>query len=325
MTFSEISDWAGVFALLLFCVAATLRASKLLRSNAHFATRLAKESEIRTEVCQVALPVVVTDRLGQFVSGLKPEDFSVFENGKPQMISAFGNENLSMTVGLVVDSSESMRTKRGEVRAAAMSFAESSNPDDEIFVVNFNERASLSWPPNVFFPSNVDQLEATLAKYHPQGETALYDAIFLAMKQLKLGSRERKSLLVISDGEDNASRISSQQVLAAAESNNFVSIYILAIQNKENIDSNGEFLNRLAKVTGGKAHFIGCRSEVSRIGRQIAREVHEQYTLVYWPSPVAHNGAFRTIRVVAQTPAQSKLLVHTRASYLAQKDPVPSL
>jgi Ca-activated chloride channel homolog len=324
MGFREIYDWAGVLALLLFCAAATLRASRLLRSHLHVVTGLAKEREIRTDVWRVALPVVVTDRLGQFVSGLKPEDFLVFENGRPQVISAFGNEDLPMTVGLVVDSSESMRAKRGEVRAVAMSFVESSNPEDEIFVMNFNERASLSLPPNVFLPNNVDRLEATLAKYRPEGETALYDAIFLAMKQLKLGIRKRKSLLVISDGDDNASRISSQQVLAAAEGNS-VPIYILVIQDKDSIDTNGAFLNQLAEVTGGKAHFIACRNEVSGIGRQIAREVREQYTLVYSPSPVGQNGAFRTIRVVAQTPAQGKLLVRTRASYLAQKDPVLSL
>jgi Ca-activated chloride channel homolog len=324
MGFREISDWAGVLALLLLCAAATLRASRLLRSHLHAVSRLAKEREIRTDVSRVALPVVVTDRLGQFVSGLKPEDFLVFENGKRQVISAFGNEHLPMTVGLVIDSSESMSAKRGEVRAVAISFVESSSPEDEIFVVNFNERDSLNLPPSVFFPTNVDQLEATLAKYHPEGETALYDAIFLAMKQLKMGIRVRKSLLVISDGDDNASRTSSQQVLAAAERNS-VLIYVLVIQDKDSIDTNGAFLNQLAEVTGGKAHFTACRNEVSSIGRQIAREMREQYTLVYWPSHVGHNGVFRTIRVVAQTPAQGKLLVRTRASYLAQQDTVANL
>ena len=323
MDYREISDWAGVLALLLFCAAATLRASNLLRSNSHVVTGLAKEKEMPTNVCQISLPVVVTDRLGQFVSGLKPEDFSVFENGKPQVISAFGSEDLPATVGLVLDSSASMRAKRGDVRAAAIGFAESSNPEDEIFVVNFNEGASLSSPPTVSFPSNVDQLEAALAKYHPEGETALYDAIFLAMKQLKLGTRERKALLVISDGDDNASRISSQQVLAAAEGNS-VPIYVLVVRDKGGIDTKAAFLNQLAEITGGRAHAIACRTEVSSIGRQIAREVREQYTLVYSPSPLAHNGAFRTIRVVAHTPAQSKLLVRTRASYLAQSDGAPS-
>jgi Ca-activated chloride channel homolog len=324
MSFREIADWAGVLVLLLFCAAATLRASRLLRSNSHLVTRLTKERDFRTEVCQVALSVVVTDRLGQFVSGLKPEDFMVFENGKPQVISAFGNEDLPMTVGLVLDSSASMRAKRGEVRAAAISFAESSNPEDEIFVVNFNERTSLSLPPNVFFTSNMNELEATLAKYHPEGETALYDAIFLALKRLKLGTRERKFLLVISDGDDNASRISSQQILATAEGNS-VPISVLIVQDKDSIDTNAAFLNQLAEVTGGKAHFIACRNEVSSIGRQIARELREQYTLVYSPYHVENNGAFRTIRVVAQTPVQGKLLVRTRASYLAQKDSVPAL
>ena len=319
MSSREISDLAGILALLLFCAAATLRASKLLRSASNAINGVVRHKEAHPPVSRVTLPVTVTDRLGQFVSGLRQEDFLIFENGKPQVISAFRNEDLPMTVGLVIDSSESMRAKCSEVRAAVMSFAESRNSEDEILVVKFNERASLGWPPNMFFNNNVEQLQAALAKHSPEGETALYDAIFLAMKQLELGTRERKSLLVISDGDDNASRISSQQVLAAAERNS-VPIYVLVFQDHTSINSQAAFLTQLAETTGGRAHFIGRRKKASSIAKQIARELREQYTLVYSPSHLDHNGAFRTIRVVAQTSAQGKLLVRTRPSYLAQKD-----
>ncbi|MGB9511906.1 MAG: VWA domain-containing protein, partial [Candidatus Acidiferrum sp.] len=226
-------------------------------------------------------------------------------------------EDVPMTLGLVVDSSESMRAKSTEVRAVAMNLAESSNASDEIFVVTFNGRVCLSLPPNIPFTNNVEQLEAALHKSAPEGETALYDAILLAMKHLELSTRERKSILLISDGDDNASRISAHQVLAAAK-RNFAPIYVLGIQHDGYFDTNATFLNQLAEVTGGRAHFIARRDPLSDIARQIARELREQYILVYSPSNGKCDEPFRTIRVVAQTPAQGTLLVRTRPGYQAQ-------
>lgn len=324
MTARAIGDYAGLIALLLLCIAATLRASRVLGARVRSGTDLERRKDFGSQIAQVALPVAVTDRCGQFVSGLRQNDFRVFENGTPQTISAFSEEHLPVTVGLVLDASESMRAKRPEVAAAAISFIESSHAGDEIFVVNFNERALFGLPSNVLFSNNVSQLEEAIRGSCAEGETALYDAILLAMERLKLGTRERKSLLVISDGDDNKSRGTFREVLAAAE-RDFVLIYTLAIVDKEEAENSCALLQQLATLTGGTARVIRRLHDIRNVGPQIARELHEQYTLVYSPSNVSVDGTFRTVRVVAQTPAQAKLCVRTRVGYVAADSTATSM
>ncbi len=323
MNSRAVGDYVGLIALLLFCIVATVRASRLLGMRANTGKILQRREETSSHISKVALPVVVTDRLGQFVSGLKENDFRVFENGTPQTISAFREEYQPVTMGLVLDASESMRTKRSAVTTAAVSFIEASKPGDELFVVNFNERAFLGLPSDVSFSNNVALLEDAVRGSHPEGETALYDAILLAMKRLQLGTRERKSLLVISDGDDNASRGTFRQVLAAAQ-RNFALICTLEIVDTEIIGGNA-LLQQLANLTGGTARVIRRSQDISSVGRQIAREIHEQYTLVYSPSNVTVDGTFRTVRVVAQTPAEAKLSVRTRVGYVAKDATTTSL
>lgn len=318
----EIAEYGALLALLLFCIVGTLRASKLLRQRSKgFLLGTASATDSASPVSLVALPVVVTDRRGQLVSGLKQDDFLVFEDGKPQMICAFREEDLPVSVGLVVDSSESMRPKRREVTQAAISFVERSNRDDEIFVVNFNDHVSLGLPANVPFTNDVRLLEEAVRKSPPEGETALYDAVLLALKQVQLGTRERRSLLIISDGDDNASRTNSDQLLAVAETN-AVLIYALAVFEGTQVESHAAFLTQLTKVTGGNAYLLNSATELPELGQQIARELRSQYTLLYSPSNTKRDGAFRSIRVVAQTPAQGKLFVRTRTGYRAATDSV---
>jgi Ca-activated chloride channel homolog len=317
----EIAEYAALLAVLLLCIVATLRASKLLRQRSKGLLGAANATDRPSAVSLVALPVVVTDRRGQLVSGLKQDDFLVFEDGKPQVICAFREEDLPVSVGLVVDSSESMRLKRREVTQAAISFVERSNRDDEIFVVNFNDQVSLGLPANVPFTNDIRLLEDAVQKSPPEGETALYDAVLAALKHVQLGTRERRSLVIISDGDDNASRSTFDQLLAAAETNG-VLIYALAVFDSSQIESNAAFLTQLAKVTGGNAYLLNSATELPELGPQIARELRSQYTLLYSPSNTKRDGAFRTIRVVAQTPAQGKLFVRTRTGYRAALDSV---
>lgn len=315
MSSNAIGDYAGIIALLLFCLAAMLRASKTLEPKTAVRRQNQKLKDGVAQRSLITLPVVVTDRRGQFVSGLQKDDFRVFEDGRPQPICKVIGQDFPVTVGLILDASESMRTNRNDVTAAAMGFIESTNPRDEIFVVNFNDRASLGLPPNIRFTNNLEELEQAIRVHPLEGETALRDAILLALERVKLGTRQRKSLLVISDGEDNASRVSCEEVVAIAGRNS-IPIYALEIADKHQISSNPDLLGQLANITGGTVHIVKCAKEISQMGPQIARELREQYTLVYSSSNSGSDGSFRTVRVVAETAAEAKLIVRTRIGYL---------
>ena len=168
---------------------------------------------ISVDVALVVLHATVTDRQGGFVSDLGQQDFEVYENGGPQSIRLFKNEDIPVTVGLVVDHSTTMRPKLDQVTAAARTFAQSSNRQDEMFVVNFNEKVSLGLPATVRFTSSAAELESAIAAAPTEGETALYDAIAKGLEELRAGSRDKKVLIVISDGGDNVSAHSLAQVM----------------------------------------------------------------------------------------------------------------
>ncbi len=165
-----------------------------------------KDFTLSLDVQLVALNVTVLDRKGSFVPGLTKENFQVFENGQPQEIQLFYNEDVPLTIGLVVDSSGSMRDRRREVVSAALAFVEASKPEDEMFVVNFNEEVQLGLAPDQPFSSNVAQLREALSRLVVRGQTSLYDALWLAMEHLKKGRHDKKALVVLSDGADNASK-----------------------------------------------------------------------------------------------------------------------
>ena len=161
---------------------------------------------ISVSVDMVVLHATVRDRRGILVSGLGKDDFQVYEDGVLQQIESFSHEDIPVTVGLVVDNSGSMRPKRSEVIAASLAFARSSNAEDQIFVVSFNEKVSFGLPADTPFTDKVDQLESALSKTAADGQTALYDAVAAALDHLKKGDRDKKVLIVISDGGDNASK-----------------------------------------------------------------------------------------------------------------------
>jgi Ca-activated chloride channel homolog len=278
---------------------------------------------LRSEVDLVVLPVTVTDHQGQFVSGLTEGDFRIYENGHLQSISLFDHSDVPVTVGLVVDSSGSMRPNRSEVAEAARDFLTSSNPQDEIFVVNFNERVSLGLPPSVPFTSNATQLEAAVLQGPSTGMTALYDATVFALKHLALGTNDKKALIIISDGGDNSSYEDFRQVLAAAQHGNAI-LYAIGILNEAEADVNPGVLRKLAKATGGEAYFPKSAEDLPGICQQIARDLREQYTIAYVPTDKNHDGTYRAIRVSVHAPGKRALVVRTRAGYFAPSDSVGS-
>jgi Ca-activated chloride channel homolog len=276
---------------------------------------------ISVEVSLVVLNATVTDRRGGFVSNLREQDFEVYEDGVRQRIRLFTHEDIPVTVGLVVDHSGSMGPKLAEVTAAARSFVQSSNREDQMFVVNFNENVTLGLPDAIRFTDSSTELERAIGKPPATGRTALYDAIAKALEELQAGSRDKKVLVVVSDGGDNASmRSSLTQVVNMADRSSAI-IYTIGIFDKDDPDQNPGVLKRLAQATGGEAFLPDQLSETVAICARIARDIRHQYTIGYVPTNAKRDGAYRTIRVVARAKGHDRLSVRTRAGYRAGGEP----
>jgi VWFA-related protein len=271
---------------------------------------------IAVDVPLVVLQATVTDRQGSVVTNLGERDFQVYENGVPQHIQLFKNEDIPVAVGLVIDHSASMSPKLAEVTAAARAFVRSSNREDEVFVVNFNEIASLGLPPSVRFTDSTADLERAIMASPTRGQTALYDAIGKALEQLQTGSRDKKVLIVVSDGGDNASKLGLDQVMKLAEESSAV-IYTVGLFDEQDPDRNPGVLKRVARATGGEAFLPGELGEVVAICERIARDIRHQYTFGYAPSNPARDGSYRAIRVLARSNGPGKLSVRTRKGYIA--------
>jgi Ca-activated chloride channel family protein len=263
----------------------------------------------------VTLAITVVNRDGTFVEGLRPEHFNVFDNGERTPIEFFSSEDLPATIGLVIDSSGSMRDKREQVTAAATAFAALSHPLDELFTINFNERVWPGLPPAVEFTADRDQLRVALAGAPAQGMSAVYDAVDRALAYLEHGTRDRKALIVVSDGGDNASAHSLDQVLQRARRSTAI-VYAVTIFDRDDHDARPRILKRLARDTGGEAFTPRGASEVVQSFEQIARELRSGYTIGIQP-PDRIDGNFRSIRVVADAGDGRTLVARTRAGYYA--------
>jgi VWFA-related protein len=275
---------------------------------------------ISVDVALVVLHVTVSDRKGGFVSDLREQDFVVYEDGVPQHIQLFRNEDSPVTVGLVVDHSTTMLPKLAEVAAAAHTFVRSSNPEDEVFVVNFNEKVSLGLPSLLRFTNKTAILEYAITTAPTGGQTALYDAIAKALEELQAGSRDKKVLIVISDGGDNVSVHTREQLMTLAGQSSAI-IYTIGIYDEADPTRDLGMLRRLAQTTGGEAFFPEELSDVVAICARIARDIRHQYTIGYVPLNPSRDGAQHAIRVVAGRKDSDRLTVRTRTSYVAGGEP----
>jgi VWFA-related protein len=271
---------------------------------------------ISVDVALVVLHATVTDRHGAAVSNLREHDFAVYEDGVPQSIRLFKSEDIPVTVGLVVDHSTTMRPKLAEVTTAAMSFVRFSNPQDEMFVVNFNEKVILGLPGKARFTNSATDLEHAIVRVPTEGQTALYDAIAKGLEELQAGTRDKKAMIVVSDGGDNASVHTEAQVMKLAEQSSAI-IYTVGLFDENDPDRNPGVLNRLARATGGEAFLPDQPSEVVGICERIARDIRSQYTIGYVPINPARDGAYRAIRVHAGLKDHEGLHVRTRTGYIA--------
>lgn len=268
---------------------------------------------IRTTSRLVLLDASVKSPAGGFVSGLTKDSFKAYEDGKLQQITQFGGADQPVTVGIAVDESGSMGPKRQEVIAAAIEFIRASNPHDEIFIVNFNEKARRGLPDIVPFSDNITELGKALWRGRPEGRTALYDAIELSLHQLDMGRRDRKALVVISDGGDNVSTHKWPEVTHDVLGS-LVTIYTVGIFDEEDPERNPAVLRKLAQVSGGAAYFPHTLDEVVPVCQQIAKDIRERYTIGYIPP--SEGKPMRHVKVEAFSPEHVKLNVRTRGSYM---------
>ena len=281
--------------------------------------RLCAQSDFQVDVNLVVLHATVADHAGKFIRDLPRDEFHVSEDGQPQQLSLFRQEDVPVAVGLVVDNSGSMRRKLPDVVAAADAFARSSNPHDDMFVVNFNENVSLGLPAGDAFVSDPNKLQSAMLRIHANGETALYDALAKGLEHLGQSPLQKKVLIVLSDGGDNASTRAFSQVLTAVQESNVI-VYTVGLFDEYDKDRNPGVLKRLAKLSGGEAFFPEEISAVTNVLEAISRDIRNQYTLGYIPSNSKRDGTYRNVSVKIANPHANRWTVRTRMGYVASKE-----
>ena len=292
--------------------------------SAQAAAQSEQSKHLKSIVDLVVLHATVVDAKGQFVPGLTQDNFQVYEDKVQQKVSVFSSEDVPVTMGLVIDNSASMKEKRPQVNAAALSFVRTSNAADEIFVVNFNDEYYLDLDED--FTSNQQELHEALEKIDTRGSTALHDAIVASLDHLKKGHKDKRVLLVITDGDDDASSKSFAYTLKAAVDSNAV-IYAIGVfsdddrkNNKKMVRKSTKDLTELAEATGGLAFFPPRLEDVDPVCVQVARDIRNQYTLGYYPTNTATDGTFRAVKVdLIEPKGKGKLSLRTRSGYYARK------
>jgi VWFA-related protein len=273
---------------------------------------------IKINVNLVVLHTTVLDDRGKFVDGLKEENFRVFEDKAEQKLSVFKREDVPVSMGLVIDNSGSMRDKRPRVNEAALTLVQASNPQDESFVVNFNDDYYLDLDKD--FTSSVPELKEALERIDARGSTALYDAIIGSLDHLKKGHKDKKVLLVVTDGEDNVSRNSLEKTVREIQKSNVViySIGLFSDEDKKNRKKAMRALKDISAASGGVAFFPENVDDVHNICDQVARDIRNQYTLGYYPTNTKKDGTFRIVQVDIIPPhGKGKLTARTRNGYFA--------
>jgi VWFA-related protein len=270
---------------------------------------------LRRDVDEVLLHATVVDDKQHIITDLDKSAFTVFEDGKPQAIISFRHEDIPVAMGILIDNSGSMREKRAKVNQAALNLVRASNPQDEIFVVNFNDEYYLDQD----FTNDLLKLKEALEKIDAKGGTALFEAAVASAEHLKRNARlERKVLFIVTDGEDNASRETLEQAVKQLQQENGPSVYAIGILGDEEHPKRAKrALEIMTQRTGGLAFFPKTLDEVDEISRKVAHDIRNQYTIGYKPTNPRSSGGFRQIRVEAKVKGHNKLVVRTKSGYYA--------
>jgi Ca-activated chloride channel homolog len=268
----------------------------------------------------VVLPVSVLDKSGKLVTDLQQKAFKIFENGVEQPIKIFRREDVPISLGIIVDNSGSMREKRQRVEAASLDLVRASNPQDEVFIVNFNDDPYLDVP----FTNDIKKMEEGIARIDSRGGTAMRDAISESMDYMrKEGKRQKKVLLVITDGNDNASNVTLEKLVNRAQQNEIL-VYSIGLLNEEERREARlakRALDAISHDSGGLAFYPKGASDVDEIALQVAHEIRNQYTIAYSPTVQEMDGSFRQIKVTVNGPGHP--MVRTRTGYYATPDSGP--
>jgi Ca-activated chloride channel homolog len=277
-----------------------------------------KQGTIKVDVGLVVLHTTVLDDRGKFADGLKEENFRVFEDKVEQKLATFKREDVPVSMGLIIDNSGSMRDKRPRVNEAAITLVEASNPQDEAFVVNFNDDFYLDLDKD--FTNSVPELKEALERIDSRGSTALYDALIGSLDHLKKASKDKRVLLVVTDGEDNSSHNSLEKCIREVQKTDTViyTIGLLGDEKKRERSHAMRALKQIAEASGGLAFFPESVDDVHNICEQVAHDIRNQYTLTYYPSNTKKDGTFRAVNVQVIPPrGRGKLVARTRNGYYA--------
>ena len=269
-------------------------------------------------VQMVVLQTTVLNRKGLFVRGLRQNNFTVFDDSRQQAIKLFRHNDSPVAIGLIIDNSGSMRRKHAAVLAAAKAFARNSNQKDELFIVSFNEQITFGLPERQLFSANARELERALPLTAGGGKTALYDALETGLTHVHQLKQDAKALILISDGGDNASTHTLDQVVADA-TNSDVVIYTIGLFGKDEEETNPAFMKRIAEVTGGEAFLPARPGQAARNCKRIAQTIRNEYTLGFSPNSEGAPGKFRAVQVTAVSRRNEKLVARTRLGYTPQQ------
>ena len=271
----------------------------------------------KKEVEEVMLHATVIDDRQRLVTTLDKKAFSVFENNQPQIITSFRHEDIPVAMGIVIDNSGSMREKRDKVNKAAINLVRSSNPNDQVFVVNFNDEYYLDQD----FTSDIGKLREALEKVEARGGTALYEAIVASADHLKKnGKLDKKVLFVVTDGEDNASQETLEQAIRQLQAENGPTVYAIGLLGEEKQRRARRALQEIAARTGGVAFLPKTLDEVDEISRTVAHDIRNQYTIGYKPTTPKKVPGYRTIHVDAKERGYGKLTVRTKSGYYSGQE-----
>lgn len=270
-----------------------------------------------SQVNEVTLSATVLDARKHLVTNLDTTNFAVYEDNQPQKITSFRREDIPVSIGIVVDNSGSMRTKRAAVTKAVLNLMQASNPQDEVFVVNFNDDPYLDQD----FTNKLEPLREALDRVDSRGGTALYDAVIASADHLAKGAKkEKKVLLVVTDGVDNESRESLEQAIRKVQDDKGPTIYTIGILGDEpGIKRAKRALQSLSDQTGGVAFFPKDLAEVDEISQEVAKDIRNQYSITYKPTNPRSNGGYRKVKVEARAPGYKDLQVRTRDGYFADE------
>jgi Ca-activated chloride channel family protein len=292
--------------------AATAMQGRQAKPSSHGAYTLEVDAE------EVVLNCTVLNNKGQLVNDLNKSNFKAFEDKVPQAIISLQHQDTPVSIGLLVDNSGSMRAKRAAVASAAIDLVKASNPQDETFVINFSDQAYLDQD----FTSNLSKLQNGLARLSMSGGTALYDTVVTAADKMERSAkRPRKALIVITDGDDNASKLTLDNAIHRVQDKQGPIIYSIGLMF-DGDSGRGETrrarhdLQALSSETGGIAFFPSSLQDIDSVAAQVARDIRNQYAIAYHSARTPVNG-YHTVKVEAHASGQSKLTVYTRAGYFS--------